>query len=90
MAKESHNYSQYALALETGLRTGELIGLTWDAIDFEKRTLTVNKTMEFRYKQKEWRAGPPKTPTSYRTIPLTNNAYKILQDLYLIKDKRKI
>ena len=66
-----------------------MIGLTWDAIDFEKRTLTVNKTMEFRYKQKEWRAGPPKTPTSYRTIPLTNNAYKILQDLYLIKDKRK-
>ena len=89
VAKESHNYSQYALVLETGLRTGELIGLTWDAIDFEKRTLTVNKTMEFRYKQKEWRAGPPKTPTSYRTIPLTNNAYKILQDLYLIKDKRK-
>lgn len=32
-AKRSHNYYQYALILETGLRTGELIGLTWDAID---------------------------------------------------------
>ena len=43
-AKRSRNYNQYALILETGLRTGEMIGLTWDAIDFEKRTLTVNKT----------------------------------------------
>ena len=50
-AKRSHNYNQYALILETGLRTGEMIGLTWDAIDFEKRTLTVNKTLEFRHKQ---------------------------------------
>ena len=47
------------LILETGLRTGELIGLTWDAIDWERRTLTVNKTLEFRHKQEVWRAGPP-------------------------------
>lgn len=32
-AKRSHNYRQYSLLLETGLRTAELIGLTWDAID---------------------------------------------------------
>lgn len=89
VAKTSHNYRQYALILETGLRTGELIGLTWDAIDFEKRTLTVNKTMEFRHKQKYWRAGPPKTATSYRTIPLTNKAYGILKELYELKDKQK-
>ena len=78
-AKHSHNYHQYALILETGLRTGEIIGLTWDAIDWEKRTLTVNKTLEFRRKQQEWRAGPPKTQHSYRTFPLTNRAYKILK-----------
>ena len=56
-AKNSHNYNQYALILETGLRTGELIGLTWDAIDFPKRTLTVNKTLEYRHSQGYWRAG---------------------------------
>ena len=39
----------------------QMIGLTWDAIDFENRTLTVNKTLEFRHKQHFWRAGPPKT-----------------------------
>ena len=80
--KRSHNYAQYALILETGLRTGEVIGLTWDAIDWKARTLTVNKTLEFRHKQKVWRAGPPKTQHSYRTIPLTSHAYDILKQLY--------
>ena len=85
VAKRSRNYNQYALILETGLRTGEMIGLTWDAIDFEKRTLTVNKTLEFRHGEQYWRAGPPKTQHSYRTIPLTDRAYEILKE---IKDKR--
>jgi integrase len=79
VAKRSHNYFQYALILETGLRTGEMIGLTWDAIDWKKRTLTVNKTLEYRHKQGYWRAGPPKTQQSYRTIPLTAKAYAILE-----------
>ena len=60
-AERSHNYRQYALLLETGLRTAELIGLTWDAIDWKKRTLTVNKSLEYRHSQGYWRAGPPKT-----------------------------
>ena len=81
-AKRSRNYNQYALILETGLRTGEMIRLTWDAIDFEKRTLTVNKTLEFRHGEQYWRAGPPKTQQSYRTIPLTSHAYDILKQLY--------
>ena len=86
-AKGSHNYAQYALILETGF-TGEMIGLTWDAIDWEKRTLTVNKTLEFRYKQDEWRAGPPKTESSYRTIPLTDTAYGILREIYDTREYR--
>ncbi len=89
VAKCSHNYYQYMLILETGLRTGEMIGLTWDVIDWEKRTLTINKTMEFRYKQKFWRAGPPKSISSYRTIPLTNRAYTILRILYEARKSRK-
>ena len=88
-AKRSHNYVQYALILETGLRTGEVIGLTWDAIDWKARTLTVNKTLEFRHKQKVWRAGPPKTQQSYRTIPLTNRAYEILEKVHARVPERK-
>ena len=85
-AKRSHNYRQYALLLETGLRTAELIGLTWDAIDWKKHTLTINKTLEYRHSRGYWRAGPPKTMKSYRTIPLTDKAYEILKSCY---DERK-
>ena len=89
VAKRSHNYFQYALMLETGLRTGEMIGLTWDAIDWKKRTLTVNKTLEYRHKQGYWRAGPPKTQQSYRTIPLTSKAYAILEMVAATVSERK-
>ena len=89
VAKRSHNYNQYALILETGLRTGEMIGLTWDAIDWKARTLTVNKTLEFRHKQKVWRAGPPKTQHSYRTIPLTDRAYEILKGIWDSRPEQK-
>ena len=88
-AKRSHNYAQYALILETGLRTGGVIGLTWDAIDWKARTLTVNKTLEFRHKQKVWRAGPPKTQHSYRTIPLTDRAYEILKGIWDSRPEQK-
>ena len=89
VAKLSHNYFQYALMLETGLRTGEMIGLTWDAIDWKRRTLTVNKTLEYRHKQGYWRAGPPKTQQSYRTIPLTSKAYAILEMVAATVGERK-
>ena len=88
-ARSTHNFYQYALILETGLRTGEMIGLTWDAIDWKKRTLTVNKTLEYRHKQGHWRAGPPKTVSSYRTIPLTERAYDILKAVHATRNFRK-
>ena len=89
VARNSHNYAQYALLLETGLRTGEMIALTWDDIDWNKHTLSIRKTMEFRYKQQDWRAGPTKTKKSYRTIPLTDAAYEILKTLYDTRCYRK-
>lgn len=88
-AKRSHNYRQYVLLLETGLRTSELIGLTWDSIDWKKHTLAINKTLEYRHQNKCWRAGPPKTEKSYRTIPLTDRAYAVLKSCYDERDSRK-
>ena len=88
-ASRSHNYRQYNLMLETGLRTGEMIGLTWDSIDWHNQTLTVSKTMEYRHSTGEWRAGPPKTVSSYRTMPLTNRAFEILTEAYNERRTRK-
>lgn len=81
MAATGQSYeNQYKFVLQTGLRTGELVGLKWDDIDFGKRTFTISRTMEYRYKVGEWRVGPPKSKSGYRTIPLTDEAIRILKD----------
>ena len=72
--------NQYCFILQTGLRTGELIGLRWSDIDFDNRTMKIERTMEYRYKVGEWRVGPPKSKSGYRTIPLTDEAIRILKD----------
>ena len=72
--------NQYRFVLQTGLRTGELIGLKWSDIDFKKRTLKVERSMEYRYKVGEWRVGEPKSKSGFRTIPLTEEAIRILKE----------
>lgn len=72
--------NQYRFVLQTGLRTGELIGLMWSDIDFENRTMKIERTMEYHYKVGEWRVGPPKSKSGYRTIPLTDEAIRILEN----------
>ncbi|MBR6148685.1 MAG: tyrosine-type recombinase/integrase [Lachnospiraceae bacterium] len=72
--------NQYRFILQTGIRTGELIGLRWSDIDFENRTMKIERTMEYRYSVGEWRSGPPKSKSGIRTIPLTDEAIRILKD----------
>ena len=45
--------------------------------------------MEYRHDRGYWRAGPPKTQQSYRTIPLTNKAYGILEKVSYGRKARK-
>lgn len=71
--------NQFRFVLQTGLRTGELIGLEWKHIDFKNRVLTIEQSMEYRYEVGEWRVGPPKSKSGYRTIPLTDEAIRILK-----------
>jgi len=56
------NYTATLLLAYTGLRKGELQGLTWNDIDFKERTLTVDCTRD------KYGKRPPKTKRSYRTI----------------------
>ncbi|MGN8819080.1 tyrosine-type recombinase/integrase [Oribacterium sp. HCP28S3_H8] len=72
--------NQYRFVLQTGLRTGEMIGLKWSDIDFKNRTMKIERTMEYRYKVGEWRIGPPKSQSGYRTVPLTEEAVRILEN----------
>ena len=57
-----------AVALWTGLRQGELLGLRWSDLDLERGRLTVAVTLQRR--DREWYVEAPKTDKSRRTIAL--------------------
>lgn len=88
-AKDSHNIRQFRFILQTGLRTGEMVGLTWDCVDFEKREIRINKQLEFRHSTGYWRASSPKTLSGFRTIPLSDEAFAILKEIEAEKETRK-
>lgn len=58
-------------------------------VNWKKHTLTISKSLEYRHSQGYWRAGPPKTKKSYRTIPLTDMAYSVLKSCYDERNSRK-
>ena len=89
-AKTSVYYKQYQFILQTGLRIGELIGLKWEDIDFEKKIMSVHRTAKF-YTAGSFSISEPKSMSGYRTIPLTDLAYNILKDIKKeCKDKKII
>lgn len=60
----------YTMAVYTGFRRGELLGLEWKDIDFDNQTVTVNRTSIYsRYKGGTY-TETPKTETSYRTLKI--------------------
>lgn len=78
--EEGQSYeNQYRFILQTGLRTGELVGVKCEDVDFISKTIQIRRSMEYRYSVKEWRIGEPKSKSGYRTIPLTEEAVTILK-----------
>ena len=64
----------YVLAVTTGMRQGELLGLQWKDVDLDSGTLRVNRTI-FRGV-----VSPPKTAKSRRSIRLSRSALVALKD----------
>ena len=65
--------------LTTGLRRGELCGLTWDDFDSEAGTLKVRRTIHAR-KGGELEAGETKTYAGQRTILLPHSTVQLLRE----------
>lgn len=73
---QDHNL--YAVAIFTGLRLGEIVGLRWRSVDLAAGTLTVDQAVG-RIAQRN-AILPPKSKTSRRTIPLPRQALDALKD----------
>lgn len=59
----------FLILLKTGLRFAEALGITLDDIDFERKTVSINKTLAYKGNRKGTRAfAPTKNRYSVRTI----------------------
>ncbi len=75
------NYIGIIICLYTGIRLGELLALTWNDIDFDKRLLKINKTVYTITKdgKNEAYIDKPKTKQSNRIIPLPKQLIDVLR-----------
>jgi integrase len=70
----------YVLAITTGMRRGELLGLKWSDVNLENATVSVRRTLSRTDNGKHVTLGEPKTRKSRRTIPLTAQAVEALRE----------
>ena len=99
-------YIPLMIGFYTGLRISEAFALTWDDIDLDNRTLSVNKQIVKRnfgadirkvVEQKgkkelrsSWYFGSTKTPTSVRTIKFGETLYQALKAEQISQKKNEL
>lgn len=85
-------YSKYTditrILIETGLRIGELCGLTFDDIDLEKGTIRVDHQMRFH--ERHYQITDTKTKASHRIVPLTAAAADSIRRIMASRPKLDI
>lgn len=82
----------------TGMRIGEVTGLQWDDIDFEKNIIHVKHTLVHysdytqasRKNVLKWKMNTPKTKTSLRTVPMLPIVKTTLLEEKKFQEKKKI
>ena len=80
-AKGERFEALYTAALAVGLRMGEALGLRWQDVDLDRRTLTVNRILERigRGQGSTLQLVEPKTSRSRRTVNLAEAAVRALK-----------
>lgn len=75
---ESEHLTLFKFWVQTGVRSGELCALTWNDLDFDKKTLRIERTYVTPVKV----INAPKTRASKRTIPLNDVALALAKEHY--------
>lgn len=78
-----HWWPLFTVLLGTGCRIGEAIGLRWDDLDFEKRTISINHSLVYYpvgdSRTSVLRVSKPKTAAGIRTVPMLDIVYDAFQ-----------
>ncbi len=96
-------YYAFLTAYYTGMRVSEVYGLTWDCIDFDKKTITINKNIikknQFGLPKRKnitkgnsvsiWYYGDCKNPQSRRTISIGNTLVKALKEYKIEQEENR-
>lgn len=69
-----------AFALFFGLRRGEVLGLRWRSIDFQRKSMVISHTVT-KGKDGISYSNSTKTLASHRSYPLTDEQVELLRDL---------
>jgi integrase len=70
-------HAVWVLACTTGMRLAEMLALTWDDVDLEAGTVTIDATLQ--RVDGEWQRRTTKTAKSRRTVSLTPRAIAALR-----------
>ena len=76
--KTSDIYIPVIIAIYTGMRRGEVLGLTWQNVNFEKKYIKV--VQELSSTKQGLKILPPKTTKSIRNIAISDTLIKILKN----------
>lgn len=71
--------AMFTLALYSGMRHGELLGLKWSDIDFNNRIVTINRIALYTTEKGHF-FGTPKTKSSQRSLKLPSAVIDMLLD----------
>ena len=83
-----HIHAVIATAIYTGARRGEIAGLKWEDVDFEKRTMYIRRSV-VKLVGQEVEIKLPKTVSSIRQMAIPQALCDILQELKKEQDRKK-
>ena len=81
-----HWWPMFTVLLGTGCRIGEALGLRWQDLDYDRRTISINHSLSYYQKPESnksvLRISKPKTEAGIRTIPMLDVVKDSFEMLY--------
>lgn len=83
--KDTRFYPFYLIALNTGMRPGEIFALSWDHIDFKKKVIRVDRTVTYTKSDGIQIKESPKNDSSKRNVTIPEYVVNYLKKLKLVQ-----